>query len=108
MRRVSLALASMAIDPQVQFLGRASGYIILGTPRRLRWDPLRSRLVQPIEIELFASVRRAVMLELTGDRNQVLADRIVLHRQIFHGFLVWLIIILIMTLIHLSRLMIQH
>ena len=108
MRRVNLALADVTIDPQVQFLGKESGYIILDTPLRSRWDPLRPRLIQPIDRELHDSVRRAVMLELTGDRSQVLADQIVLHRQMLRGLLVWMIIILIITLIHLFRLMIQH
>ena len=108
MRRVNLALAYVTIDPQVQFLGKESGYIILGTSRRSRRDPLRPRLVQPIDRELHDSVLWCVRDELTGDRSQVLADQIVLHRQMLRGLLVWMIIILIITLIHLFRLMIQH
>lgn len=64
------------------------------------------RIISPVK--LYGAVGEVLKAELTGDRVQVQEARRMLHRDMFHGFLVWMIIILIMTLIHLLRLMIQH
>lgn len=108
MRLVNVASrASISLVPPVEFVGREEGFTIFGVVYRSSWNPLWS-LNQPIAVQLYGAVGEVLKAELTGDRVQVQEARRMLHRDMFHGFLVWMIIILIMALIHLLRLMIQH